>query len=239
MARSRAQLEHAVAVLVGQAPGNFAVAASAQWIPVVPDVPIAVPSTLLQRRPDIAAAERRVASANAQIGIAKTAYYPSFNLNASAGTGASRVSDLFSAPSALWSIGLSAAQAVFNAGATGARVDGATAAHAQAVARYRQVALSAFQNVEDQLSAAKALQAQQALRLQASNAADLVEQQALNRYTAGRASYLEVITAQTSALTARRAFVQTTADRQATAVALIQSLGGGWQAGEQVEAAIK
>ena len=239
VARSRAQLEHAIAVLVGKAPGNFAVAASAQWIPVVPDVPIAVPSTLLQRRPDIAAAERRVASANAQIGIAKTAYYPSFNLNASAGAGASRVADLFSAPSALWSIGLSAAQAVFNGGATGARVDAATAAHAQAVARYRQVALSAFQNVEDQLSAAKALQAQQALRLQASNAADLVEQQALNRYTAGRASYLEVITAQTSALTARRAFVQTTADRQATAVALIQSLGGGWQAGEQVEAAIK
>ncbi len=237
--RSRAQLEHAIAVLVGQAPGNFVLATAPQWSPVVPAVPIGVPSTLLQRRPDIAAAERRVLSANEQIGIAKTAYYPSFNLNASAGTGASRVADLFSAPNALWAIGLSAAQVIFKGGAMDARVDGATAAHAQAVARYRQVVLAAFQNVEDQLSGVKALQVQQALRLQASTAADLVEQQALNRYTAGRASYLEVITAQTSALSARRALVQVTADRQATAVALIQSLGGGWQAGLPINNAIK
>ena len=239
VARNRAQLEHAIAVLVGQAPGNFALAARAQWVSVVPDIPVGVPSTLLQRRPDIAAAERRVLSANEQIGIAKTAYYPSFNLNASVGTGASRVADLFSAPAALWSIGLSAAQVLFKGGAIGARVDGATAAHAQAVARYRQVVLSAFQNVEDQLSSAKALQAQQTLRVQASTAADLVEQQALNRYTAGRASYLEVITAQTSALSARRALVQATADRLATAVALIQSLGGGWQVALPTESAIK
>lgn len=239
VARNRAQLEHAIAVLVGQAPGNFALAARAQWVSVVPDIPVGVPSTLLQRRPDIAAAERRVLSANEQIGIAKTAYYPSFNLNASVGTGASRVADLFSAPAVLWSIGLSAAQVLFKGGAIGARVDGATAAHAQAVARYRQVVLSAFQNVEDQLSSAKALQAQQTLRVQASTAADLVEQQALNRYTAGRASYLEVITAQTSALSARRALVQATADRLATAVALIQSLGGGWQVALPTDSAIK
>ncbi len=239
VARSRAQLEHAIAVLVGQAPGNFALSAAQQWAPVVPTVPAGVPSTLLQRRPDIAAAERRVASANEQIGIAKSAYYPSLNLSASVGTAASRVADLFSAPSVLWSIGLSAAQVVFKGGAIDARVDGATAAHAQAVARYRQVVLVAFQNVEDQLSGVKALQAQQALRLQASNAADLVEQQALNRYTAGRASYLEVITAQTSALGARRALVQATGDRQATAVALIQSLGGGWQIATPTENAIK
>ncbi len=239
VARSRAQLEHAIAVLVGQAPGNLALSAAQQWAPVVPTVPAGVPSTLLQRRPDIAAAERRVASANEQIGIAKSAYYPSFNLNASVGTATSRVADLFSAPSVLWSIGLSAAQVVFKGGAIDARVDGATAAHAQAVARYRQVVLAAFQNVEDQLSGVKALQAQQALRLQASNAADLVEQQALNRYTAGRASYLEVITAQTSALGARRALVQATGDRQATAVALIQSLGGGWQIATPLDNAIK
>ena len=237
--RSRAQLEHAISVLVGQAPGNFALAASSQWTPVVPDVPIGVPSTLLQRRPDIAAAERRVASASEQIGIAKSAYYPSFNLNASAGTGASRVADLFSAPTALWAIGLSAAQVIFNGGAIDARVDGATAAHAQAVARYRQVVLAAFQNVEDQLASAKALQAQQLLRGQASTAADLVEQQALNRYTAGRASYLEVITAQTSALSARLALMQATSDRQATAVALIQSLGGGWKGNTAIESTTK
>ncbi len=226
--RTRAQLEHAIAVLVGQAPGNFTLAAAPEWKPTVPDVPVGVPSTLLQRRPDIAAAERRVASANEQIGVAKAAYYPSLSLNASIGTAASRVADLFSAPAALWSLGLSAAQVLFKGGALDARLDGATAAYDQTVARYRQVVLSAFQNVEDQLSATRVLQIQQALRAQASSAADQVEQQVLNRYRSGQVSYTEVITAQTTALTARRALVQATADRQTTAVALIQSLGGGW-----------
>ena len=226
--RTRAQLEHAIAVLVGQAPGNFTLAALPAWKATVPDVPAGVPSTLLQRRPDIAAAERRVLSANEQIGVAKAAYYPSLSLNASVGTAASRVTDLFSAPAALWSLGLSAAQVLFKGGALDARVDGATAAYDQTVARYRQVVLSAFQNVEDQLSAARVLQTQQTLRAQASSAADQVEQQVLNRYRSGQISYTEVITAQTTALNARRALVQATADRQTTAVALIQSLGGGW-----------
>lgn len=226
--RTRAQLEHAIAVLVGQAPGNFTLAAAPAWKATVPDVPAGVPSTLLQRRPDIAAAERRVLSANEQIGVAKAAYYPSLSLNASLGTAASRVADLFSAPAALWSLGLSSAQVLFKGGALDARVDGATAAYDQTVARYRQVVLSAFQNVEDQLSAARVLQTQQTLRAQASSAADQVEQQVLNRYRSGQISYTEVITAQTTALNARRALVQATADRQTTAVALIQSLGGGW-----------
>ena len=227
--RTRAQLEHAIAVLVGQAPGNFTLAAVPEWLPTVPDVPVGVPSTLLQRRPDIAAAERRMASANEQIGVAKAAYYPSLSLNASVGTAASRVADLFSAPAALWSLGLSAAQVLFKGGALDARLDGANAAYDQTVARYRQVVLTAFQNVEDQLAASRVLQVQQALRAQASSAADQVEQQVLNRYRSGQVSYTEVITAQTTALTARRALVQSTADRQTTAVALIQSLGGGWR----------
>ena len=226
--RTRAQLEHAIAVLVGQAPGNFTLAAVPDWKATVPEVPVGLPSTLLQRRPDIAAAERRVASANEQIGIAKAAYYPSLSLNASVGTASSRVADLFSAPAALWSLGLSAAQVLFKGGALDARLDGATAAYDQTVARYRQVVLTAFQNVEDQLSATRVLQIQQALRAQASGAADQVEQQVLNRYRSGQVSYTEVITAQTTALNARRALVQATADRQTTAVALIQSLGGGW-----------
>ena len=226
--RTRAQLEHAIAVLVGIAPGNFSVAAVADYKPVVPDVPVGVPSTLLQRRPDIAAAERRVASANAQIGVAQAAYYPSLSLSASAGTAASRVADLFSAPAALWSLGVSSAQVLFKGGALDARVDGAQAAQAQAVARYRQVVLAAFQNVEDQLSGVRVLKVQQALRAEASSAADQVEQQALNRYRSGLVSYTDVIAAQTTALSARRALVQSTADRQTTAVALIQSLGGGW-----------
>ena len=226
--RTRAQLEHAIAVLVGQAPGNFTLAVAPDWKATVPNIPVGVPSTLLQRRPDIAAAERRMASANQQIGVAKAAYYPSLSLNASVGTAASRVADLFSAPAALWSLGLSAAQVLFKGDALDARLDGATAAYDQTVARYRQVVLSAFQNVEDQLSAARVLQIQQALRAQASSAADQVEQQVLNRYRSGQLSYSEVINAQTTALNARRALVQATADRQTTAVALIQSLGGGW-----------
>lgn len=229
--RQRAQLEHAIAVLAGQAPGNFSLA-PAVWNPTVPEVPIGVPSTLLQRRPDIAAAERRVAVANEQIGIAQSAYYPSLSLSASYGLGASRVADLFSASSGVWSFGLSAAQLLFNAGATGARVEGSEAAHAQAVARYRQTVLTAFQSVEDQLAATRVLLTQQDLRRQASTAADRVEQQVLNRYRSGQVSYTEVITAQATALNARRALVQAMADRQTTAVALIQSLGGGWQAGE-------
>jgi len=229
--RQRAQLEHAIAVLVGEAPGNFTLP-SVEWKPSVPDVPVGVPSELLQRRPDIAAAERRVASANEQIGIAKSAYFPSLSLSASAGSSASRVADLFKASTNVWSLGLSAAQLIFDAGATGARVDGARAAHEQAVARYRQAVLAAFQDVEDQLSATRVLLTQQELRRQASQAADQVEQQVLNRYRSGQVGYTEVITAQATALSARRALVQAMADRQTTAVALIQSLGGGWQAAQ-------
>lgn len=238
LVRTRAQLEHAIAVLVGEAPGNFSIAplAYADWKPVVPDVPAGVPSTLLQRRPDIAAAERRVAAANEQIGIAKSAYFPSLSLNASYGVGASAVASLFNASSSAWSLGLSAAQVLFNAGATGARVEGAQASHEQAVARYRQTVLAAFADVEDQLAATRVLLAQQDLRREASQAADQVEQQVLNRYRSGQVSFTDVITAQATALTARRALVQAAADRQTTAVALIQSLGGGWHAGEPATA---
>jgi NodT family efflux transporter outer membrane factor (OMF) lipoprotein len=238
LVRTRAQLEHAIAVLVGEAPGNFSIARQAYtaWNPVVPEMPVGVPSTLLQRRPDIAAAERRVASANEQIGIAKSAYYPSLSLSASYGFGASTVANLFKASSSAWSLGLSAAQALFNAGATGARVEGAQAAHEETVARYRQTVLAAFADVEDQLAATRVLQTQQELRREASLAADQVEQQVLNRYRSGQVNFTEVITAQATALTARRALVQAAADRQTTAVALIQSLGGGWQAGADTAA---
>ncbi|MCM2568657.1 efflux transporter outer membrane subunit [Janthinobacterium kumbetense] len=225
--RSRAQLEHAIAILLGRAPSEFSLAV-APWTLTVPEVPLGVPSTLLQRRPDIAAAERRVAVANEQIGIARSAYYPSLNLTGSYGSGASKVGDLFNASSSLWSLGVSAAQTLFNAGATTASVDAAKAGHEAAVARYRQTVLSAFGAVEDQLSATRALAEQLALRQQASSAADQVEQQILNRYNAGQVGYTDVVTAQVTALSARRSLVQAQADRQTTAVALIQSLGGGW-----------
>lgn len=229
--RQRAQLEHAIAVLVGEAPGNFTLPPAA-WNPAVPQVPVGVPSTLLQRRPDIAAAERRVAAANEQIGIAKSAYYPNLPLSASYGFGASQVASLFSASNSVWAIGLSAVQTLFNAGATTANVEGSEAAHAKAVAAYRQTVLSAFQDVEDQLAASRVLLAQQDFRRQASTAADQVEQQMLNRYRSGQVSYSDVITAQATALSARSALVLAAANRQTTAVALIQSLGGGWQADE-------
>lgn len=234
--RQRAQLEHAIAILLGRAPADFSLAV-APWNIVVPDVPLGVPSTLLERRPDIAAAERRVALANEQIGIARSAYYPSLDLSASYGGGASKLGDLFNASSSLWSLGLSATQTLFNAGATTASVDAAKAGRDAAVARYRQTVLAAFGAVEDQLSATRALAEQIELRKVASSAADEVEQQMLNRYNAGQVSYTDVVTAQVTALSARRSLVQAQADRQTTAVALIQALGGGWHVpGTQAQA---
>jgi NodT family efflux transporter outer membrane factor (OMF) lipoprotein len=227
--RQRAQLEHAIAVLVGKAPADFSLQA-APWKVTVPEIPTGVPSTLLQRRPDIASAERRVASANAQIGIARAAYFPDIGLSASYGSVASAVPDLFRASTAIWSFGVSAAQTVFNAGATSASVRGAKAQHQVAVARYRQTVLDAFGDVENQLSATRVLAQQQDLRRQAAEAAVQVEEQMLNRYKAGQVSYTDVVNAQVTALSAQRSLVQVQADRQTTAVALIQSLGGGWHA---------
>ena len=229
LTRQRAQLEHAIAILVGKAPAQFAIA-PAPWTANVPDIPVGVPSMLLQRRPDIAAAERDVAAANARIGIARAAYYPNIGLSGSISSGGSKLGDLFSASNLLWSFGTSVAQSIFNASATRASVAGAEAAHQVAVARYRQTVLSAFGDVEDQLVAARVLGEQQILRQQASRAADQVETQMLNRYKAGQVGYTEVVQAQATALSARRALVQSQADRQTTAVALIQSLGGGWKA---------
>lgn len=227
LVRQRSQFEHAIAVLVGEAPGRFSLAPAAWNAQAVPTVPASIPSALLQRRPDIAAAERRVAAANAQIGVARAAYFPSIGLSASDAFSATRLGDLFS--SGAWSLGLSLAQTVFDAGATRARVDEARAAWAQSVAQYRGVVLSGLREVEDQLAAQQVLQRQLALRQEASRAADLTEQQVLNRYHAGQVGFSEVIQAQVSALSARRTVVQLTGDRQTAAVSLIQALGGGWQ----------
>lgn len=227
--RTRARFEHAIAVLVGRAPADFSVAAEPQWSAKVPAIPEAVPSVLLQRRPDIAAAERRVAQSNAQIGIARSGFYPSLGLSGSIGASAAHFSDLFSASSLVWALGSSLAQSLFDAGATRARVEQSRAAWEQSVAQYRQTVLSAFQDVEDQLVALRVLEQQQELRLQAARSADLVEQQVLNRYQAGQINYTEVVTAQASAASARRALVTAQIDRQVAAVALIQSLGGGWR----------
>ena len=226
--RQRAQLEHAIAVLVGKTPADFSLPPVA-WSPNVPAIPLVLPATLLQRRPDIAGAERRVAAANAGIGIARAGYFPSIGLTASYGYGASRVGDLFNASAAAWSLGLSLAQRIFDAGAVSAQVASARAAQERAAAQYRQTVLVAFQDVEDQLAATRVLSLQLELRRAASTAADQVEQQVQNRYRAGQVSYTEVVTAQATALQARRTLAQLQADRQVVAVALIQALGGGWQ----------
>jgi NodT family efflux transporter outer membrane factor (OMF) lipoprotein len=232
LGRQRATLEHAIAVLLGKAASDFSLP-PAPWKVVVPDVPTGVPSTLLQRRPDIASAERRVAAANEQIGVARSAYFPSLNLTGSFGYGSGSTGGLFNASNNLWSLGLSAAQTLFDAGATKARVSGAEAQRDAAIAQYRQTVLTAFADVEDQLAATRALAEQQDLRKLASEAADQVEAQMLNRYRAGQVGYSDVVTAQNTALAARRALVQAQADRQTTAVALIQSLGGGWHAASE------
>ncbi|SCX61500.1 efflux transporter outer membrane subunit [Variovorax sp. EL159] len=230
LVRTRATLEHAIAVLVGAAPADFSLA-PAPWTQTVPGIPTGVPTTLLQRRPDIAAAERAVAAANSQIGIARSAYFPSFNLSASIGSSASRVGSLFSAPNTLWSLGLTAAQVVFDAGAIGASVDAAKASYDASVAHYRQTVLAAFQGVEDQLTTGATLAQQEGMYREASNAADKTEQQLLNRYREAQVAYTDVVTAQVAALSARRTLVQVQLNRQTAAVALIQALGGGWQAG--------
>ena len=224
----RARFEHAIAVLVGKPPDDLSLP-EAPWNQVVPAVPLGVPSALLQRRPDIASAERQVVVASAQIGVQRSAYFPSLTLGASIGSSSSRIGDLFNASGLLWSLGVSVAQTVFDAGAISARVAGAEASRDAAVARYRQTVLVAFQAVEDQLASARALAEQAELRRQASDAADQIEQQILNRYRAGQLGYTDVVTAQASALTARRALVQVAVNRQATAIALIQALGGGWE----------
>jgi NodT family efflux transporter outer membrane factor (OMF) lipoprotein len=227
--RQRANLEHAIAVLVGRAPANFSIAPRPAWVGVVPAIPFDVPSTLLQRRPDIAAAERRVAQANEQVGIAIAGYFPSLHLSGNAGSSASRIGDLFSASALAWSLGASLAQTIFDAGATSARVEQARAGLREAAAAYRQTVLTAFQNVEDNLVASRILEQQLALRDEASKAADLVEQQVLNRYQAGQVGFTDVVTAQVTAASARRALSQAIADRNVAAVALINSLGGGWK----------
>lgn len=227
--RQRAQLEHAIAVLVGEAPGSFSLAPAAWDFSVVPSVPLGLPSELLQRRPDVAAAERSAAAANAQIGVSRAAFFPSFSLTGRYGFGAASLSDLFSSSAAAWSLGLSITQAIFDAGGNKARLDQARAAWEQSVAQYRQAVLVAFQDVEDSIAAVRLYEQQEALRRAASQAADETEQQVLNRYRAGQVSYTEVVTAQVSALSARRALVQLSASRQTSTIALIQALGGGWK----------
>lgn len=230
LTRTRAIFEHAIAVLAGQTPESFAIPADPNWVAAIPQVPPGVPSTLLQRRPDIAAAERRAASASAQIGVATAAYYPSLTLTGSYGFAATELGKLFSASNSVWSLGISAAETLFNGGLTHAQVSAARASYDQAVARYRQAVLAALQDVEDQLAATRVLAEEYTYRQTAATDADLAATMVLNQYREGQVAYTNVVTAQVNALNTRRTLVQAAATRETTAVALIQSLGGGWTA---------
>jgi NodT family efflux transporter outer membrane factor (OMF) lipoprotein len=227
LGRQRAALEHAIAVLVGESPSTFALA-KAQWSPQIPEVPAVLPSALLERRPDIASAERRVAAANAAVGIQRAAYFPTLNLTGSAGFTSSSVASLFDIASSVWSLGASGLMTLLDFGARSARVDQARAAYEQTVAEYRQTVLLAFQQTEDQLAAVRILEHVEQERAAATTAANQAEQITLNQYAAGTVSYSDVIQAQTTALTAREASVTATLNRQTAAISLIQAIGGYW-----------
>jgi NodT family efflux transporter outer membrane factor (OMF) lipoprotein len=227
----RAQLEHAIALLIGQAPGNFTLPES-KWAMSLPSVPLALPSSLLERRPDIAAAERRAAAANAQIGVAKAAYYPTLSLAASGGYGGATLTDWISAPNRFWSLGPSLAATILDFGKRGAASDQAVALYDQTVATYRQTVLQAFQEVEDNLAALRILAAEAKVQDEAVRASRESVALTLNQYKAGTISYLNVVSVQTAQLANERS-AMTLMGRQLTAsVALIKALGGGWNVAE-------
>ncbi len=228
LALTRAQAEHAIAALIGVPAGSFSLEVQPDWHTDVPLVPSGVPSTLVERRPDIASSERRVKAANANIGVEEAAYFPSLTLNGSYSFLSTSIDTLFKSANAVHSVGASLAETVFDAGRTPARVAGARAAYDQSVAEYRQTVLTAFQDVEDQLAASVQLTRQYELRKQASEAADETERLTLNQYRAGTVSYTNVVVAQTTALSARQALARVELQRQTTAIALIKALGGNW-----------
>lgn len=226
---TRSQLEHALAALLGQAPAAFALEATAA-LPTPASVPQALPSELLQRRPDIAAAERRVAAANAQIGVARAAYFPALTLSAAGGYRGSPLADLFSAPNLFWSLGPALAASLFDGGARNAAVETARANHAQVTAAYRQTVLTALQEVEDNLTAAAALAQEEQLQREAMAAAQRALDVVENQYRAGTVGYLNVLTAQTTVLSSQRSLIDVKSRRLSAVNALLKNVAGRWEA---------
>jgi NodT family efflux transporter outer membrane factor (OMF) lipoprotein len=228
---SRAQLQHAIAILIGRPPQDF----SLDPVPlaaVPPPVPDVLASELLERRPDIAGAERRVKAANAQIGVATAAYYPSLSLSATGGYAAFSLTNLISLPNRFWSVGAALAELLFDGGKRRAGLEQAEAAYDATVAAYRQQVLSAFGDVEDNLAALRILADEARQQTEAVDAAHHSLQLSEDRYRGGIATYLEVVTAQTAALTAERSQVDTETRRMTACVNLVKAVGGGWQAGD-------
>ena len=223
----RARYEHAIAVLIGRPPASFALpAASLEAEP--PVIAVGIPSELLERRPDIAAAERRAAAANEQIGIAIAAYYPSLSLNGVAGFESSALNTWFNWPSRMWAVGLSMAETVYDGGRRHAKTDAARAHYDAAIADYRQTTLTAFQQVEDNLAALRILGREAEQQDEAVDSARSNLRIFTDRYIGGRDSYLQVITAQTAYLDNERNQVEIRRRRMDASVLLIKALGGGW-----------
>ena len=226
-AATRAQLEHAIASLLGKPPAEFRLP-SAPIAARLPVIPVGLPSELLERRPDIASAERLAAAANAQIGVAKAAYYPLATLSGSGGDSLASFGQYFTVPGRVWTLGASLAQTLFDGGARRARTDQAIASYDASVAAYRQTVLSGFTEVEDNLAALRVLEAEQGTDDDAVSASRDAERIALSQYRAGTTTYLSVITAQNTALTNERAAVQLRGRRFMASVILIRAIGGGW-----------
>jgi outer membrane protein, multidrug efflux system len=227
--RQRDQFEHAIATLVGRPAPVFALAPET-GPRIAPAVPVGVPSDILERRPDVASAERAMAAANAQIGVARAAYYPSVMLTPALGTDSRELARLFDAPSLLWSLGVAVTQPLFDAGRTSANVASARAGYDAAAATYRRVVLTALQEVQDGISGSAALDRALDQGRLAVASAERVLQLANDRYEGGAAAYLDVITAQQSLLTAQRQQAQLLGQRLLVSVFLIKALGGDWSA---------
>jgi NodT family efflux transporter outer membrane factor (OMF) lipoprotein len=225
---ARAQVEHAIAVLVGRPPADFTLAPEPMH-DAPPTPPLDLPSELLERRPDVAAAERRVAAANAGIGVARAAYFPTLVLSGSGGYEASALSGLFSLPNRFWSLGSTLAETLFAGGKRRAVSAQARASYDAAVAAYRESVLSAFADVEDNLAALRILAEETQQQTQAVDATDRLLALAKNRYQSGVTSYLEVMTAQSAALANERTAVDLLTRRMTASVNLVKALGGGWR----------
>jgi NodT family efflux transporter outer membrane factor (OMF) lipoprotein len=228
---ARAQYEHAIALLVGANASTFSLP-PAPLDAVPPQVPTGMPSALLERRPDIAAAERAMAAANEQIGVEIAAYFPTLTLGASGGFQSTSFSQWLTAPARVWSLGPQLAATVFDAGLRRARTEAARAAYDQQAAAYREAVLTAFQQVEDNLAGLRLLAQEVVLQQQAVASAEAALNIVLNQYKAGTSSYLEVITAQATAFSAEQRLSSLAGQRMVAAVGLIKALGGGWDASQ-------
>jgi len=224
----RAQLEHAIALLIGKAPADLSIAVAPLKI-TPPELPAGAPEEILKRRPDVAAAERSMAAANAQIGVAVAAYYPSMSVNTTGGFESSNLAKWFSWMGRFWSAGLSMTQTLFDGGLRSAQVDQARANYDATVANYRQTVLTGFQEVEDNLAAQQILGSEAQAQDAAVNAAQQSLALTLNQYQAGIVSYLNVVVAQTTALANQRAAVDILGRRLSASVLLVKALGGGWK----------